>query len=690
MDRRTVVVLGMHRSGTSALTQLLGRIGLALPATMMPASSDNPEGYFESLPIARFNKRLLQSAGTHWRDYAPVPAAWFADSAREADVEEAISLIRTEFRDAPSFVLKDPCLCRLMPLWSRAFGVLAVRWSAVLVIRRPSEVSKSLAARMSDTLATGASVTSAAKSSLMWLRHLLDAERYTRDVPRQCVDHLDLIHHPIRTVMRLREGLSAAFGAISPSQVEAACKCIRPDLHRQRGSSAACSYGRDTTAMELPWTAEGWLEGLYCRARALDPVDGQLGLIEEFGDTQDRLDRACEVYSAKRSRDDCTGPGDRTADAALAAVVACGPGRQRPRSHLESRERVLYVSGPIRSVGHELRVANGVQAWREGGHDASWCAADAPELISRSEAASRVIVFRAKWSPALAMLYARCADRGVPVHYDIDDLIFDPEVIRCRHVAFMDMLSEAQCARWELDADLFRAALSHAGRALVTTSPLAAWASRICRDVRVIANTLGPQVEVIADGAWMARIDHERRRDTDAIRIGYTSGTPSHHRDFAVVADVLARILRAHPRAVLTVVGELDVERFAALREQRPQIEVRPRVRWPDLPQEVARFDVNLAPLEPDNPFCECKSEIRCATASMVGVPTIASPTQPQRAAIIDGVTGWIATSAEEWERCLDEALSSAECRAHRGVAAREDAKLRFGWTQVKSSITIA
>jgi hypothetical protein len=74
----------------------------------------------------------------------------------------------------------------------------------------------------------------------------------------------------------------------------------------------------------------------------------------------------------------------------------------------------------------------------------------------------------------------------------------------------------------------------------------------------------------------------------------------------------------------------------------------------------------------------------------MVGVPTIASPTQPQRAAIIDGVTGWIATSAEEWERCLDEALSSAECRAHRGVAAREDAKLRFGWTQVKSSITIA
>lgn len=690
MARYAVVVLGMHRSGTSAVAQALGRMGLALPITLMPPSADNPQGYFESLPIARFNKRLLESAGTHWRDYTPIPIGWFEDSARRADIEEATSLITQEFGAARSFVLKDPCLCRLMPLWISAFDALAMRWSAVLMIRRPSEVSGSLAARVRDPMATGASVTSAAKCSLMWLRYLLDAERCSRDVPRQYVDHQDLVHDPVWTMTRLRDGLGADFGGISLNQVAAACECIRPDLHRQRGSSAAGSHGSDVAVLAQPWTADGWMDGLYRRARMLGTVERQPRLIEELEEIRDRLGRASLVYAAMRSPEDRNGAGDRTADAALAAVAARGASLKGSRSRRGSRERILYVSGSVGSVGHELRVANGMQAWRESGHDASWCAADARDLLQHANAASRVIVFRAKWSPALEMLYAKCADRGVPVHYDIDDLIFDSDVIRFGHVAFMDMLPDSERARWERDADLYRAALANGREALVTTEPLAAWASAVCGAVRVLPNMLGPQVETVADEAWSTHAHRAARHESGIVRLGYASGTRSHHRDFAVVADVLARVLKAHPCATLTVVGKLDVDRFSALRECRSQIEVRPRVRWPDLPWEVARFDVNLAPLEPNNPFCECKSEIRCTMASMVGVPTIASPTQPQRAAIIDGVTGWIASAAEEWERCLEEAVSSAECRVRRGVAARSDAKLRYGWANAGSGITTA
>lgn len=690
MERHAVIVLGMHRSGTSAVAQVLGRMGLALPTTLMPPSADNPQGYFESLPIARFNKRLLESAGTHWRDYTPVPTEWFADSVRRADIEEAKSLIRQEFGAAQSFVLKDPCLCRLMPLWNRAFHELAVRWSAVLMIRRPSEVRGSLAARERDPMATGASVTSAAKCSLMWLRHLLDAERHSRDVPRQCVDHQDLVSHPLQTVIRLHEWLGADLAAISIEKWEDACKSVRTELHRQRGPSGADTGGGDPSTIAPPWTAQGWMDGLYLRARMLDKADRQADVIREFAEIRDRLDRACAVYSAMRSPDDCSGPEDRTADAALASVADRGTGRSRSRPLQQRRENALYISGPVRSVGHELRVLNGVQAWREAGHDASWCSADAENLLPHAEAATRVVVFRAKWSPALEKLYAGCDVRGVPVQYDIDDLIFDPEIMRSRRVAFMDMLLDSERARWERDADLYRAALANSREALVTTEPLAAWASAVCGAARVLPNMLGPLVEAVADEAWSAHAHRAARQESGTVRLGYASGTPSHHRDFAVVADVLARILRAHSCALLTIVGELDVDQFAVLRECQSQIEVRPRVHWPELPREVARFDVNLAPLEPINPFCECKSEIRCTMASMVGVPTIASPTQPQRAAIIDGVTGWIASAAEEWERCLEEAVSSAECRVRRGVAARSDAKLRFGWANAGSGITTA
>ena len=54
MPRRVILVLGMHRSGTSALTTALGHLGAVLPRDPMPASADNPGGYQESRAIARF------------------------------------------------------------------------------------------------------------------------------------------------------------------------------------------------------------------------------------------------------------------------------------------------------------------------------------------------------------------------------------------------------------------------------------------------------------------------------------------------------------------------------------------------------------------------------------------------------------------------------------------------------------
>jgi glycosyltransferase involved in cell wall biosynthesis len=276
------------------------------------------------------------------------------------------------------------------------------------------------------------------------------------------------------------------------------------------------------------------------------------------------------------------------------------------------------------------------------------------------------------------------------VRYDIDDLIFDPEVIRRSHVAFLDRLPHEETSRWERDAELYRTALAASSVATVTTEPLAARAAAVCGSADLLPNTLGPQVEGIADDAWRARSGRLAAGDPARVRLGYASGTSSHHRDFSLIGEVLARVLRTNPNAVLTVVGELDVGRIHALRDLGSQIEVRPRVPWPELPWEVARFDVNLAPLEPINPFCECKSEIRCTMASTVGVPTIASPTQPQRAAVIDGVTGWLASSAGDWERCLHESLAGAVIRSARGYAARQDVKLRFGWAEVRSAIAQA
>ena len=84
------------------------------------------------------------------------------------------------------------------------------------------------------------------------------------------------------------------------------------------------------------------------------------------------------------------------------------------------------------------------------------------------------------------------------------------------------------------------------------------------------------------------------------------------------------------------------------------QIEWRQSVPFRQLPDELARFDINLAPLETGNVYCEAKSELKYFEAALVEVPTIASPTVPYEEAIRHGETGYLARTAEEWFECLD------------------------------------
>src|SRR4051794_8064808 len=66
--RTAYLVLGMHRSGTSAVTQVLALAGAALPQNVMAGDEHNARGYFEPWRIALFNDERLRAAGTAWDD----------------------------------------------------------------------------------------------------------------------------------------------------------------------------------------------------------------------------------------------------------------------------------------------------------------------------------------------------------------------------------------------------------------------------------------------------------------------------------------------------------------------------------------------------------------------------------------------------------------------------------------------
>ena len=123
----------------------------------------------------------------------------------------------------------------------------------------------------------------------------------------------------------------------------------------------------------------------------------------------------------------------------------------------------------------------------------------------------------------------------------------------------------------------------------------------------------------------------------------------------------------------------IDIEEYPALLDLTDRIEWRALRPLAELPEEVARFDVDLAPLEIGNRFCEAKSELKFFEAALAGVPTIASPTGPYRRAIEHGKTGFLAASADDWYRDLRMLIEDPALRDRVGRAAYHEALARFG-----------
>lgn len=184
MSRVAILALGMHRSGTSALTWLLGRLGAVLPSDAIEASGDNARGYWESAGLVRADDQLLRVGRSSWFDPRPLDLSRLdagAVASRKNRIREAIE---RGWGSAPLIAIKDPRQCRFVPLIAEVLAGMRIEPRAVLMLRNPAEIAGSLQSRDGTT---------AAYAHLLWLRHMADAERATRGMMRAIVDYEDLL-----------------------------------------------------------------------------------------------------------------------------------------------------------------------------------------------------------------------------------------------------------------------------------------------------------------------------------------------------------------------------------------------------------------------------------------------------------------------------------------------------------------
>lgn len=200
-QQKLVIVLGMHRSGTSAITRGLKVIGVELGDRLEPpAAGINDKGYWEDMDLVALNVEMLDVCGRSWHSLDPI---------QEADVEvlldrgyilRAIELLRSKILENRSFGFKDPRTAKMLPFWAHVFeaGSFDVRY--VLAVRNPLSVAKSLGKRDGFDQS---------KSYLLWAEHILTSLSNVGNWPVLVMDYDELMLKPDEQLGKLARWMGA-------------------------------------------------------------------------------------------------------------------------------------------------------------------------------------------------------------------------------------------------------------------------------------------------------------------------------------------------------------------------------------------------------------------------------------------------------------------------------------------------
>jgi len=236
---KAICVLGMHRSGTSAIARAMNLIGAYIGSSesiMPPKENNNPEGFWEHISIVNFHEKLLNHFNRHWDSIFPLPDKWWKEPHLADYKQELIELISDEFLNKPLWMWKDPRTCLFLPIWEEVCKDLGIEVCYLVAFRNPLDVAASLNRR--DGF-------SKQKCYALWLLYNLSSLYWTNESKRIVLSYDQFLQNWDKTL----KNIASAFDIVWPSDEDSFNKSIssflRMDLRHSHSTEEMLLEQRD-------------------------------------------------------------------------------------------------------------------------------------------------------------------------------------------------------------------------------------------------------------------------------------------------------------------------------------------------------------------------------------------------------------------------------------------------------------
>lgn len=243
---KSILITGMHRSGTSAVTGALKLLGVELGNRLMPGrAGENEHGFFEHLDVYDLHNRLLVESGYSWHDLRRIGDAELETTGPAGIRQSLLEVVGRDFGEAELWGVKDPRMCRLLPIWWRLLEEVECEPLVLFVYRHPAEVAGSLARRNGFSLE---------KSAFLWCDHNLVAERECRGKKRVFLSYESLLADPVEALEAVAKVLGLEWPRAPREAAHELTDFVSDRLrHHKSEGGVGPEFGRPAEAVRALW-----------------------------------------------------------------------------------------------------------------------------------------------------------------------------------------------------------------------------------------------------------------------------------------------------------------------------------------------------------------------------------------------------------------------------------------------------